>query len=126
MPGDSLAPGRRSRDRRAAANERRFLQPSDPQKRPSANLERWRLIVRGVVQGVGYRNACKRRADELGLSGWVRNNCDGSVEVEIEGSQHELGELVFWCEKGTNDAQVREVSSTRVAITGTDWFEIRS
>lgn len=82
--------------------------------------------MRGVVQGVGYRNACKRRAEELGLSGWVRNNSDGSVEVEIEGSQHELGELVFWCEKGPNYAQVSEVSSTRVPITGTDWFEIRS
>jgi acylphosphatase len=123
MPGDSLAPGRRSRARRAAADERRFVQPSEP--RSKAPGERWRLTVRGLVQGVGYRAGCRRRASELGLSGWVRNLADGSVEVEAEGHPLQLAELQLWCEKGPLGAQVSSVSSARVAPTGTDWFEIR-
>lgn len=123
MPGDSLAPARRLRARRAAADERRFLQPSQP--RNGTPAERWRLMVRGRVQGVGYRAGCCRRANELGLSGWVRNLPDGSVEVEAEGLPQHLAELVLWCEKGPLRAQVSGLGTTRVAATGDDWFEIR-
>jgi acylphosphatase len=123
MPGDSLAPGRRSKARRAAANERRFLQPGDP-RLPSPS-ERWRLIVRGRVQGVGYRAACCSRARELGLGGWVRNLADGSVEVQAEGPNQDLAELRLWCERGPSGAQVAVVALTTVGSTGQDWFEIR-
>jgi acylphosphatase len=123
MGGDSLAPARRLRARRAAADERRFLQPSQP--RNGTPAERWRLMVRGRVQGVGYRAGCSRRANELGLSGWVRNLPDGSVEVEAEGLPQHLAELVLWCVKGPQRAQVSGLGTTRVAATGDDWFEIR-
>ena len=73
----------------------------------------------------GYRAGCCRRANELGLSGWVRNLSDGSVEVEAEGLPQQLAELVLWCEKGTLRAQVTGLGTTRVAATGDDWFEIR-
>lgn len=124
MAGDSPAPARRIRARRAAAEERRFLPPAEP--RPAPAPERWRLHVRGRVQGVGYRAGCSRRADELGLSGWVRNLGDGSVEVEAEGVPQKLSELVLWCEKGPLLAQVTGVGATRIPATGSDWFEIRS
>jgi acylphosphatase len=123
MPGDSLSPGRRSRARRAAADERRFVQPHEP--RAQIQQERWRLIVRGLVQGVGYRAACSLRAQDLGLSGWVRNRPDGSVEIEAEGYPQELTELRLWCEKGPAEAAVNSVASSQVAATGTDWFEVR-
>ena len=123
VPGDSPEAGRRSRARRAAADERRFLQPSE--QRPKPPSERWRLSVRGKVQGVGYRAGCVRRASELGLSGWVRNLPDGSVEVEAEGVPLMLSELQLWCEKGPQGAQVSSVASNRVPPTGSDWFEIR-
>ena len=84
------------------------------------------MIVRGVVQGVGYRASCRRRAEELRLSGWVRNRADGSVEVEAEGAPLQLGELQLWCERGPQGALVSSVSNTRIAPTGSDWFEIRS
>lgn len=123
MPGDSLAPARRLRARRAAAEERRFLQPAEP--RPSAPPERWRMRVQGRVQGVGFRQGCCRRAQELGLSGWVRNQPDGSVEVEAEGPPQRLAELLLWCEKGPLQARVSSLGTTRIAATGSDWFEIR-
>jgi acylphosphatase len=81
--------------------------------------------VRGKVQGVGYRAGCVRRASELGLSGWVRNLPDGSVEVEAEGVPLMLSELLLWCEMGPYGAQVSSVASNRVPPTGSDWFEIR-
>jgi acylphosphatase len=81
--------------------------------------------VRGQVQGVGYRAACCSRCQELGLSGWVRNRPDGSVEVEAEGDPRDLTELRIWCEKGPAHAVVNSVASSQVAATGSDWFEIR-
>ena len=55
----------------------------------------------------------------------MRNRPDGSVEVEAEGLPRQLGELQLWCECGPQEAQVSGVSSTRIAPTGSDWFEIR-
>ena len=124
MPGDSLAPGRSGASRRAAANARRFLQPGEARSAASPS-ERWRLIVRGLVQGVGYRAACCSRAREVGLGGWVRNREDGSVEVQAEGSLPDLAELRLWCEQGPAGAQVAQVAVSTLGSTGQDWFEIR-
>jgi len=74
---------------------------------------------------VGYRMACCNRAKELGLGGWVRNEADGSVEVEAEGLAQLLGELRLWCEQGSTAAVVSSVTVAQLAPTGADWFEIR-
>lgn len=78
------------------------------------------------MQGVGYRAATLRRASELGLSGWVRNRSDGTVELEAEGSMQALGVLRLWCEKGPDEARVSGVSVREIPVTGSDWFEIRA
>jgi len=91
----------------------------------AGSSERWRLIVRGRVQGVGYRAACCTQAGQLGLGGWVRNQADGSVEVQAEGPVQQLGELRLWCERGPADAAVSAVTVTQIGITGDDWFEVR-
>jgi len=88
-------------------------------------LERWQLIARGRVQGVGYRMACYQKAKELNLSGWVRNCPDGSVEVQAEGSVHELTELRLWCERGPQGAEVLSVTDSQLPPIREDWFEIR-
>jgi len=124
MPGDSLETGQIRRQRRAAAEERRFVQPA--LRVTTSPHERWRMNVRGLVQGVGYRVGCRQKAIDLGLSGWVRNRPDGSVELEAEGLPDRLVELRLWCEKGPQGAQVSGVSSGQVAVAGTDWFEIRT
>ncbi|QVL54563.1 MAG: acylphosphatase [Cyanobium sp. M30B3] len=124
MPGDSLSPGRSSKARRSEANARRFLQPGET--RLASPSERWQLIVRGRVQGVGYRAACCSRARELGLGGWVRNRADGSVEVQAEGPASDLAELRLWCERGPAVAQVTGVAVTTLGSTGQDWFEIHA
>jgi acylphosphatase len=123
MPGDGLGSARRLRARRLAADERRFLQPGESRQSPPR--ERWRLLVRGRVQGVGYRAGCCHRARELGLGGWVRNRADGSVEVEAEGLPQQLAELRLWCEGGPLMAQVTALECTQIPGRGDDWFEIR-
>ncbi len=65
--------------------------------------------VTGRVQGVGYRYAVVRVAQELGLVGWVRNAPDGSVETWAQGDEDVLGQLVAFLRQGPRSARVRSV-----------------
>jgi acylphosphatase len=67
------------------------------------------LVVRGRVQGVGFRYFVRRRADSMGITGWVRNRADGAVEVEAEGARPELERLVAALSRGPAGAQVTAV-----------------
>lgn len=69
-------------------------------------------VVRGRVQGVGYRASCARRAQELGLSGWVRNCNDGSVALEAQGPAEAVDELLRWCDRGPASAIVHDLIVT--------------
>lgn len=89
-------------------------------------IERWRLIVQGRVQGVGFRAGCQQRARQLNLCGWVRNTREGTVEVEAEGPVHQLTELRLWCERGPSRAAVHSVTTAQIPTTHEDWFEIRA
>lgn len=71
--------------------------------------ETWRLLAHGRVQGVGYRAACADRATALGLSGWVRNRADGTVEVMACGAPRKLQALLAWMASGPPAARVTNV-----------------
>jgi acylphosphatase len=73
------------------------------------DVVRRRVIVRGRVQGVWFRESARRRAEELGVSGWVRNNADGTVEAEAEGAADDVAVLVSWLELGPPQARVDSV-----------------
>ena len=60
---------------------------------PGMTPESWLLRVRGRVQGIGYRDACVRGARALGLTGWVRNRGDDSVEVMLQGPPERLAQM---------------------------------
>jgi acylphosphatase len=68
-----------------------------------------RYIIRGRVQGVGFRWFVDHEARQLGLSGWVRNNFDGTVEVLAVGSDEQLHALRKKLERGPRAARVDEV-----------------
>jgi len=70
---------------------------------------RVRLKIQGRVQGVFFRASTMDKAREFGLTGWVRNNPDGSVEVVAEGSREELDKLVAWSHMGPRHAVVNSV-----------------
>ena len=67
------------------------------------------LHIHGLVQGVGYRWSLAREAQRLGVTGWVRNRRDGSVEAMVSGSDAEIGSLVAWAHRGPAAAHVVRV-----------------
>jgi DNA ligase D-like protein (predicted 3'-phosphoesterase) len=84
-----------------------------------------RAVVRGAVQGVGFRDATLRRALDLGLTGWVRNGDDGGVVVHAEGARGALDELVAFLRRGPRLARVDAVEAQPVAVEGHEQFAIR-
>ncbi len=68
-----------------------------------------RVVIRGRVQGVGYRDWMEERASALGLHGWVRNRADGSVEALIAGDADAVEELLRACRRGPRLAEVSSI-----------------
>ncbi len=64
------------------------------------------LFVSGLVQGVFFRDNTRLKAEELGVTGWVRNLSDGRVEIMAEGEKEKVEELVEWVKKGSSAARV--------------------
>ena len=78
------------------------------------------LIVVGRVQGVAFRVRAIAEATRLGVSGWVRNRHDGTVEAMAEGTPEAVQAFVAWCRHGPPAAQVDEVQVSTVPPTGQD------
>jgi acylphosphatase len=88
------------------------------------HLIRRHLVVRGTVQGVGYRWSLSREARRLGVHGWVRNRPDGTVEAVAEGPDESVAGLVAWCRSGPGGAAVTAVEVTEETPEGLPGFEI--
>jgi acylphosphatase len=73
-------------------------------------MRRVHVIVRGVVQGVGFRMDTMREAERLGLGGYVRNRVDGAVEIVAEGEAAAVERLVNWARHGPQAAAVEDVA----------------
>lgn len=70
---------------------------------------RVRVVIYGIVQGVGYRYSTYRKASQLGIMGWVRNKSDGNVEAVFEGTREKLEEMLSWCREGPSGAYVSKM-----------------
>jgi acylphosphatase len=92
----------------------------------SGDRERAHVFVVGQVQGVFFRDSTRERAEQLGLTGWVKNLPDGRVEAVFEGSPERVREMIQWCEQGPPHAAVEEVESEFEASKGNlERFEVR-
>jgi acylphosphatase len=89
-------------------------------------MRRVHVIVSGSVQGVGYRYTARMIADEIGVTGWVRNRRDGSVEAEVEGTPEQVDEMLAWMAEGPPGSRVESASVTDAAPAGDSRFEVRS
>ena len=85
-----------------------------------------RMVVRGRVQGVWYRESMRQEAERLGIAGWVRNRLDGTVEALVEGDAAAVQAIVDWARRGPRDAEVRGVDVAEEHVTGATNFEKRS
>lgn len=73
-----------------------------------APLETVFVIIKGVVQGVGYRHAAVRHAHSLGVTGWVQNLPNGAVEAVIQGAPDQVDQMLGWLRLGPPRAKVTE------------------
>jgi len=77
-----------------------------------------RIVVHGIVQGVGYRYWLARAAESRGVAGWVRNRPDGTVEALLEGEDEAVESLIAASEQGPRGASVRRLEATQEQVTG--------
>ena len=82
------------------------------------SAQRLRAVVKGEVQGVGFRWSVQRQAGELGLTGYAENLHDGSVRVEAEGDPDRLDQLEAFLHQGPRWAEVQDLDARRVPATG--------
>lgn len=67
------------------------------------------LRISGRVQGVGFRMYMQQRADDLGITGWVRNRRDGTVEAVVQGAAQSVDAIIAWARRGPPSAVVTDV-----------------
>lgn len=82
------------------------------------------IVVKGVVQGVYFRQSTRDKAVELGIKGTVKNMADGSVYIQATGTENALDTLVRWCHDGPRAAKVEEVVVEESEITAHQSFTI--
>lgn len=73
-------------------------------------MKHLKLTISGKVQGVGFRYFTKLKANELGINGYVVNNPDGTVTLEVEANQEKLDQMLQWCLQGPPSAEVEKVT----------------
>ncbi len=88
-------------------------------------MVRYRVLVSGRVQGVCFRDTCRRLAVQRGVRGWVRNLPDGRVEAVFEGPAGDVQHLVDWARRGPRAAVVADVSVQAEPAEGLSAFQIR-
>ncbi|HSV37864.1 MAG TPA: acylphosphatase [Nocardioidaceae bacterium] len=82
------------------------------------------VVVSGLVQGVFFRASAHDQALQLGVTGWVCNEQDGSVRAHVEGPARNVAAMLDWCSKGPPRAVVRSVDVTETQPTGAGTFEV--
>jgi acylphosphatase len=89
-------------------------------------MKRVKLNIVGDVQGVFFRHFAKKEADTLELTGWCRNESDGSVFAVVEGTHGDVDKFVRWAREGSELATVEEIEVVEEKYTGLEKaFEIR-
>ena len=84
-----------------------------------------RVVVSGRVQGVFFRDSVRRRAEAVGVAGWVRNTPEGTVEAVFEGDPGAVDELVEFCRRGPSRAEVTSVDVEEEEPEGLSGFDVR-
>ncbi len=86
---------------------------------------RRRVVVRGRVQGVFFRDSTRTRAQSAGVVGWVSNRSDGAVEAVFEGAPEAVRRMVEFARRGPAHASVDEVEVTEEPPEGLSGFQVR-
>ncbi|MET0725322.1 MAG: acylphosphatase [Leifsonia sp.] len=87
-------------------------------------MRRVSVVVRGRVQGVGFRYSARSEAQRLGVTGWIGHRADGSVEAEIQGPDAAIDTLLDWLAIGPPGASVSAVDTAEVPVRGEAGFRV--
>ena len=90
-----------------------------------SGVVRRRVVARGRVQGVFFRDTVRRHAGAAGVAGWVANRPDGAVEAVLEGAPGAVAELVELCRRGPPRAEVTGFECTEEDPQGVEGFTVR-
>ena len=111
---------------RAATSRRSRSSPSSTSgARNTPRVIARRIVVSGRVQGVFFRDSMRSSAETRGVSGWVRNCRDGTVEAHLEGEEEAVESVVRWARGGPRRAEVTDVDVADAAPEGLSGFEVR-
>jgi acylphosphatase len=83
-----------------------------------------RLRIHGLVQGVGYRESMRLEAEKLGISGWVRNRRDGTVEALVCGPDDAVSAIIAWARRGPHFSRVERVLTEEDEVIMTSDFVV--
>jgi acylphosphatase len=84
-----------------------------------------RVVVRGLVQGVYFRDSTRQTAREAGVTGWVHNAADGTVQAHLEGPSDAVSQVVDFMRGGPPRAEVTDLDVADARVEGYDRFELR-
>ena len=90
-----------------------------------SDAARSHVVVHGHVQGVFFRDSCRREAEARGVAGWIANRPDGAVEAVFEGDPDAVAALVEFCRRGPRGADVRSVDESGETPEGLSGFRVR-
>ncbi|HEV7845098.1 MAG TPA: acylphosphatase [Thermoleophilaceae bacterium] len=90
-----------------------------------SEASRRRVVAHGRVQGVFFRDSCRREANARGVAGWIANRSDGAVEAVFEGAPDAVAALVEFCRHGPRGAEVSSVEETSEQPEGISGFDVR-
>jgi acylphosphatase len=88
-------------------------------------MVRYRVLVSGRVQGVFFRDTCRRMAEQHGVAGWVRNLPDGRVEAVFEGPPDDVRPVLDWARQGPRRAVVADIAIHLEPPEGLTTFHVR-
>ena len=88
-------------------------------------IRSYKIVVKGKVQGVGYRFNAQAAAHKNNLTGFVKNQYDKSVLIHAEGPEEGINRFIEWCNMGSRLADVTEVESEEQEVKGYETFEIK-
>ena len=89
-------------------------------------LKRVQFVARGTVQGVFFRDSVRRKAERMGVAGWVRNTDDGAVEGALEGRDEAVDSMIEFCRSGPGESTVESLKVWDHEPEGSQGFEIRT
>ncbi len=87
-------------------------------------MKRISIIISGKVQGVFFRISTEKKAKGIGVTGFVRNEENGNVYIEAQGTEKQLDDLVEWCRRGPDRARVDEVIQNEIPLQVEKYFRV--